>query len=208
MADEQPIETDIGGSGAPRHSCQLFDSPDSVAASVGAFFRDGLEAGDNLLAVMGPENWAPTVRFLRGQGVNPSAILASGQLTVLDAATTLATFRRGGQIDPQLFETSIGDLVRTLAAGDRRLRVYGEMVDVLAMEGDFRACLQLEARWNELMAAVPFDLFCGYSAVNFGNPRAIDALRLTCRAHQHVRTSPRDLLATFLLQTAAAGQRL
>jgi hypothetical protein len=208
MADEQPIETDIGGSGVPRHSCQLFDSPASVAASVGAFFRDGLEAGDNLLAVMCPENWASTVRLLRGQGVNPSAVLASGQLTVLDAVTTLATFRRGGQIDPQLFETSIGGLVRTLAAGDRRLRVYGEMVDVLAMEGDFGASLHLEALWNELMAAVPFDLLCGYSAVNFGNPRSADALRLICAAHGQLRTNPRDLLATFLLRTAAAEQRL
>ncbi len=204
MADERRF----GGSGAPRHSCQLFDTMDSVATSVGAFFRDGVAAGDRLLAVMYPESWASTVRYLRGQGVNPSAVLASGQLSVLDAAPTLAIFRRGGQIDPQLFEASIGGLVRALAGGKRHLRVYGEMVDVLAMEGDFRASLQLEARWNELMAEVPFDLFCGYSAVNFGNPRAAEALRLTCAAHAQLRTNPLDLLATFLLRTSTAGQRL
>ena len=196
---------DTGGR-TPRHSCQLFDSRDSVATSVGAFFRDGLEAGDNVLAVMCPEHWTSTDRYLRGQGVNPSAVLASGQLTVLDAATTLATFRRGGQIDPQLFDTSIGDLVRTLATGGRRLRVYGEMVDVLAMEGDFKASLQLEALWNELMASVSFDLFCGYSAVNFGNPRAADALRLICAAHTHLRANPRDLLATFLLRSGRRAE--
>ena len=176
--------------GAGRHSCQLFDTPDSVATSVGAFIRDGLEAGDSVLAVMCPEHWASTGRYLRSEGVNPSAVLASGQFTMVDAATTLATFRRGGQIDPQLFDTSIGNLVRTLAAGDRHLRVYGEMVDVLAMEGDFKASLQLEALWNELMASVPIDLFCGYSAVNFGNPRSADALRLICAAHGRCTRTP------------------
>ena len=202
MAEQQLI----GTGGAPRHSCQLFDSRDSVAASVGAFFREGLAAGDNVLAVMRPENWAATLRYLRRHGVDPIAVLSSGQLTVLDAANTLTTFRPAGRIDPRLFDDAIGALVRRLANGGRRLRVYEEMVDVLAMEGDFRASLQLEALWNEVMVAVTFDLFCGYSAVNFGNPRAADALRLTCGAHAHLRTNPRDLLATFLLRAATDGQ--
>ena len=197
-----------GAVAAPRHTCQLFDSRDSVAGSVGAFLREGLQAGDNVLAVMWPENSAATMRYLRRRGVNPSAVLASGQLTVLDAASTLAAVRHEGRIDPQLFDDSIGALVRRLATGGRRLRAYGEMVDVLAMEGEFRASLQLEALWNELLASASFDLFCGYSAVNFGHPRAADALRLTCAAHAHLRTKPRDLLATFLLRAAADGQRL
>lgn len=191
---------------APRHTCQLFDSRDSVAESVTRFLRDGLEGGDNVLAAMWPETWAVTVQCLRRQGANPSAALASGQLTVLDAATTLAAFRPNGQVDRQLFDDSVGALVRTLAES-RRLRVYGEMVDVLSMEGDFRGALHLEALWNDLLSAVPFVLFCGYSAVNFGNPQTADALRLTCGTHEHVHTNPRDLLATFLLRTLSAEHR-
>lgn len=198
----------IGAAGEPQHSYQLFDSRDSVAASVGAFFRDGLDAGDSVLAVMSRENWEATRRDLRGRNVDPSTVLVSGQLTVLDAAATLATFRYAGRIDPRLFDGSVGGLVRQLAAGGRHLCVYEEMVDILAMEGDFRASLQLEALWNELMASVTFDLFCGYSAVSFGNPRATEALRRTCGAHAHQRSNPRDLLATFLLREAADGQRL
>jgi hypothetical protein len=194
-----------GARAGPGHSCQLFDSRDSVAASVARFFLDGLDAGDRLLAVMCPDNWASTVRCLREQGVNLSAVLASGQLTTLDAAAILESFKRGGEIDPQLFDDAIGGRVRQLAAGGQRLRVYGEMVDVLAMEGDFRASLQLEALWNELLAMVSFELFCGYSSANFGNPRSAEALRLTCGAHAHLRTNPSDLLATFLLRTAASG---
>lgn len=202
MAAEPPTPTrDPSG-----HTCQLFDSRESLVETVAAFVSDGLNAGDSLLAVMWPENWVATVRCLRQQGLNPSAGLASGQITVLNAATTLETFRRHGHVDPELFDASVGGLVRGLAAKGPRLRIYGEMVDVLAMEGDFRGALQLEALWNDLVARLPFSLFCGYAAVNFGNPRAADALRLTCRAHTHVRTNPQDVLASFLLQTVSSGR--
>jgi hypothetical protein len=151
------------------------------------------------------DNWEATARRLRERGLDPDVAQASGGLTVLDAASTLGTFLVNGRIDEKLFEDSVGTLVWALAAGDRRLRVYGEMVDVLASTGDFRIALQLEARWNDLRAEAPFTLFCGYSAENFGNPKLSETLRLTCQAHSHVRTNPRDPLATFLLESASSG---
>ena len=124
---------------------------------------------------------------------------------MLDAAATLETFLVNGRIDQKLFEDSVGTLVWALASSDRRLRIYGEMVDVLASTGDFRIALQLEARWNDLRAETPFTLFCGYSAENFGNPKLSETLQLTCLAHSHIRTNPRDPLATFLLESASSG---
>ena len=121
------------------------------------------------------------------------------------ADTPVANCQVNGRIDQKLFEDSVGTLVWALASSDRRLRIYGEMVDVLASRGDFRIALQLEARWNELRAETPFTLFCGYSSENFGDPKVSDALQLTCQAHSHIRTNPRDPLATFLLESASSG---
>lgn len=189
------------------HACQFFDNRDSLALTVAGYLGEGLEAHARVLAVMCPDSWDSTARYLRRQGFDAGVACASGQLTVLDAAATLATFRRGGNVDRNLFEESAGALVRDLAGDRRQLRVYGEMVDILAAEGDFRGALSLEALWNDLSARVRFSLFCGYSAVNFGNPKASDALRRTCRAHSRVRTNPRDVLANFLLQASDSGQR-
>ncbi len=192
------------GNGAPaQHSLQLFDCRDSVADSVSGFIAEGVEAGDVVLAVMRRENWESTARQLRERGLDPAVAQASGGLSVLDAAATLETFLVNGRIDQKLFEDSVGTLVWALASSDRRLRVYGEMVDVLASTGDFRIALQLEARWNDLRVETPFTLFCGYSAENFGNPKLSETLRLTCLAHSHIRTNPRDPLATFLLESAS-----
>ncbi len=200
MEDEQ-VAVD---SRVSEHSCQLFDSRESLADAVSAFLRSGFESGDRLLAVVCPESWDSTARHIRRQGLDLRAALATGQLTVLDAAATLATFRCSGKIDRELFANSVGEMVRAFASDRRQLRVYGEMVDLLAAEGDFRGALQLEALWNDLRASQPFVLFCGYSAVHFGDPRVAGDLRLICRAHSHVRSDPRDELATFLLRASSS----
>lgn len=77
------------------------------------------------------------------------------------------------------------------------------MVDVLAAEGEFSAALELEEIWNELGALQQFTLFCGYSAVHFGNPVTSAALRSICDAHSHVQSNSQDMLATFLVSAAA-----
>ena len=198
-------EVSSGGNGAPpQHSLQLFDCRDSVADAVSDFIAEGVEAGDGVLAVMRRETWESTARRLRDRGLDPAVAQASGGLTVLDAAATLDTFQVNGRIDQKLFDDSVGTLVWALASSGR-LRVYGEMVDVLASSGEFRIALQLEARWNELRAETPFTLFCGYSAENFGNPKLSETLKLTCLTHSHIRTNPRDPLATFLLESASSG---
>lgn len=195
----------VGNGVAPQHSLQLFDCRDSAADAVSGFIAEGFEAGDVVLAVMRRETWESTARRLRERGLDPAVALASGGLTVLDAAATLETFLVNGRIDQKLFEDSVGTLVWALASSDRRLRAYGEMVDVLASAGDFRTALQLEALWNGLRAETPFTLFCGYSAENFGDPKVSETLRLTCLAHSHICTNPRDPLATFLLESASSG---
>ena len=195
----------VGNGASAQHSLQLFDCGDSAADAVSGFIAEGIHAGDVVLAVMRRETWESTARRLREGGLDPAGALADGGLTVLDATATLETFLVNGRIDQKLFEDSVGTLVWALASSDRRLRIYGEMVDVLASLGDFRTALQLEALWNGLGAEIPFNLFCGYSAEHFGNPKVSESLQMTCRAHSHIRTNPRDPLATFLLESASSG---
>ena len=195
----------VGNGAAAQHSMQLFDSRDSVADAVSGFIAEGVEAGDVVLAVMRRETWESTARRLRERGVDPAVAQASGGLTVLDAAATLETFLVNGRIDQKLFEDSVGTLVWALASSDRRLRIYGEMVDVLASTGDFGSRCSSRRAGTTLRAETPFTLFCGYSAENFGNPKLSETLQLTCLAHSHIRTNPRDPLATFLLESASSG---
>jgi hypothetical protein len=117
-------------------------------------------------------------------------------------------FMRHGRPRRSLFQDSIGSLVSSLARRGAHVRVYGEMVDLLAAEGNLDGAVELEKMWNDLGERESFALFCGYSAVNFGNPVTTDALRTICRTHSHIRSDRRDVLAAFLVAAASAVPEL
>ena len=129
----------------------------------------------------------------------------SGQLTVRDAAETLKTFMRLGRPDRELFEDSVGALIRDLSGRGAPLRIYGEMVNLLAAEGDYRAAHELEELWNDLGRRSAYRLFCGYAAAHFGDPRTLGALRRICASHSQVLSSPQDVLGSFLVTRTPAG---
>jgi hypothetical protein len=188
------------------HFVQLFDSEDSVADSVTAFFHEGFAGGETLVAVMDERRWYAVAMRLAAEQVPVDEALDSGQIVVRDAKETMNMFMRRGHPDRQLFAGSVGALMRELASRGTGLRVYGEMVDVLASEGDFDAAHELEELWNEEINRTEMTLFCGYTAAHFGDPRQGDSLRQICRSHCLVRSNPRDLLGSFLLRSYVTGR--
>ena len=111
----------------------------------------------------------------------------------LDAEATLARITRDGAIDQTAFAGVVGGVIRAAAAAGRPVRAFGEMVALLWQRGDVAGALALETLWNELMAAVPFSLYCAYPSV----ADADDFVRI-CHAHTAVETSwdfPADVTA-------------
>jgi hypothetical protein len=194
----------VKGDVASAHVVQLFDSSESLVRAVSQFVAEGLEDRTPVVLLMTEGHWDLVSSRLAGRGIDVGRACVSGQVTVLDAAVTLRAFMWNGMPDPERFDDTIGAVVRRLAAQGGALRAYGEMVDLLAAQGEFRAAQALEGLWNGLREQTGLTLFCGYSAVNFGDPRTADALRLICRAHTHVRTGADDALGTFLVRSSGA----
>jgi hypothetical protein len=188
----------IRGQVRSKHVVQLFDDDQSLVISVSEFLREGLAAGDTVLVVSTPDHWNAMASKLNG-GIRLTAALEGGQLTVRNAAELLDGFMQGGRPDRGLFNAHVGALVGELARRAKPLRIYGEMVDILAAMDNYHGARQLEELWNELGERESFTLFCGYCAANFGDTRHAAALQAICRSHSHVRADFRDALASFLL---------
>jgi hypothetical protein len=79
-----------------------------------------------------------------------------------DAVTTLSALRDGHLTDRRQFESVIGGAIDSLsaAAPAKRLRAYGEMVDLLWQTGDVAAAVRLESLWNDLGKTRRFSLLC------------------------------------------------
>ena len=188
------------GTVSSEHLVQLFDETESLVAAVSTFLFESWKQGDHLLVIARAPSWALTSAELQARGCPVSELTASGRLIVLDAATTLATFMVNGDPSPGKFRASIGDLVtRVCSDAPHGVAAYGEMVDILAAQGNFTGAERLEQLWNGLSEECSFRLLCGYSASNFGDKRTAAHLHAICGAHSHASARPTDLLSTWLL---------
>jgi hypothetical protein len=183
------------------HILQLFDTPDSLGNVVSAFLNEGWEAGEHLLVVAKPRHWSRIADRLNRRGCSEADAIEQGRLTVLDVQPALAAILRGQVIDPHQFRSTIGALVGRLTHKSTRagLRVYGEIVEVLAEEGNFEGARQLETLWNELREQHDFALLCGYSAAHFAGLGTAPALQAICDCHTRVQRNASDLLGSWLL---------
>jgi hypothetical protein len=206
------IGNEMGSCRQPRseHIVQFFDSRESLANSVAAFLAEGCRQGERLLVVAKPRNWLAIAGALK-TGDHALSDGTETSLTVVEADAALSQFMRHGLPDSLLFHETVGNLVRKLAAGPScGFRIYGEMVDVLAGEGNFHAAQRLEELWNELAVRYPFVLLCGYSSSHFASRDARESLRAICATHSRVHNGADDLIAGWLVdddRRPAAGDR-
>ena len=181
---------------ASEHIVQFFDSDESRVECVGDFL------GEPVIVVARPANWSGARERLEAQGIPVQWAIDEGMIVVRDAADTLRQLSRNGSPDANAFEIVVGRAVAALARRGRRIRAYGEMVDILAMRGELADAIKLESLWNDLGERTPFFLLCGYSAAHFVATATHRALREICAAHTGVHRHVQDPLATWLLNTA------
>ena len=93
-----------------------------------------------------------------------------------------------GRPSAHRFDAVVGGLIDQVVAQfpGRRIRAFGEMVDLLAERGNMAAAAALEDLWNRLARRRPFSLLCGYRVDVFDRGAQIAVLPEVCRAHSHV----------------------
>ena len=181
------------------HMVQLFDSDRSAAEGVAQFVREGYWRSEQILVVISGERWNAVAMRLSALGCPIEDAMRFGRVVVRDVDETLKKFMVHDTLNRRLFAATVGALVQGQAAFERPLRIYGEMVDVLVSQGNYKAALELEGFWNDLATRHRFTLLCGYTAGHFGDPHNAADLHRICAAHSAVAVDPEDVLASFLV---------
>jgi hypothetical protein len=153
-----------------------------------------------MIVVVRPGRWALIAAAITEHGLSVDEPIAEGRLIVKDAIATLSQICSRGRPNAFAFNAVVGTAVQGLAG--RRLRAYGEMVDILAERGEFDDVIELEELWNNLGEVLPMSLLCAYSAAHFVAVSTHRSLREICLAHTDVQRNPQDTLASWVLTTA------
>jgi PAS domain S-box-containing protein len=182
----QPARPSTIATQAGRHLVHFYDREDQLADVVTRYLADGLSVGEPAVVIATPAHRELFLQRLRALDVDVETARAAGELTILDAAGTLARFMVDGAPDRESFHRVVGSVIQgSCARGTQsmKIRAYGEMVDLLWQAGTRTAALALEELWNELAGAYPFDLLCAYSMAGFPDVHAGGRLSAVCHTH-------------------------
>jgi hypothetical protein len=166
------------------HAVRFYEDDNSLCRIVSAFIAEGITLEQPALIIATPAHLQCIVENLGAAAIDVERLKAKGELLLLDARQTLATFMADGQPDADFFKASAAIALEQLSRGrDKTIRAYGEMVDVLWKDGMNAAAIKLEMLWNRLANTHEFSLLCGYALGNFYKDASIDDVR---RHHTHM----------------------
>jgi hypothetical protein len=166
------------------HLVEFYETEESLIATVVEYVVPALAGYEAAIVVATAEHRAAMADGIRAAGVDIDAATADGRYQARDAAELLSRFMVDGAPDPGRFREVLAELLD--GAGDRKVRVYGEMVALLWADGDVSSTIALEDLWNVLLAEDGFSLFCGYPISGF-DVQSRSVFEHICGQHSSVR---------------------
>jgi KaiC/GvpD/RAD55 family RecA-like ATPase len=169
-----------------QHAVQFYGDEGALFTTVAGFLSEGLVAGQPAVLIATESHTTAILEHLSARFIDVERAKHIGDLIVLDADNTLATFMKDDEPDSTCFKHHVGDVIAQALGGRVRtpVRAYGEMVDVLWKQDKPEAAIKLEILWNELATTHLFSLLCGYSMGNFY--KQTQQFEAVCAQHTHV----------------------
>lgn len=184
---------------AASHVALLARDPLHLQRALAAFVGEGLRAGEAVVAFASARSRAVLRSVLSADGPRLLPLQGQPRLTLIPAEGALPRLLAEGWPDRARFEASVAGPVRAAQRRHGRVRVYGDIVDLLR-RGRFRQALLLERLWEELVAECGAPLLCAYSLDCFDRRSWSGPLQGLARCHSHLLPGQ-----GALFQSAVAG---
>lgn len=174
------------------HAVQFYDDEAFLFATVARFIAAGLNAGEPVVIITTKVHKRGILQYLEGQGTRHGA--NEGRLLFVDARHLLSRLMLGGMPDPVRLKAGMVRLFSQASEGlapGARVRVFGEMADLLWKDGNPAAALRLEELWNEASERHSFSVVCAYAIRNFARESDSAPFTALCNGHSHVLPTER-----------------
>ncbi len=163
------------------HGVEIYTRDEELVDSVATFLAAGFAVDAPGLVVTTPAHATAITDELAARGFDGRLLL---MIDAEQAAEALYTNRRFSARSFERVANGFLDLAE--AAGTGRLRVFGEVVDLLRLRGAMSDAIALEHMWEDLRSRRPFSLLCGYRLDVFDAAVQGSPLPEICSCHTHV----------------------
>jgi|GEM_PF-458676 len=190
--------------GPDDHVVQLYQDEGFFGDAVSHFAASGLAQGDAVILVATGAHWELLADCLSGKGFDVVALRRHGQLLLLDADATLPTFLVESLPDAPTFKALARATITQARVGSRsgRIRWWGEMVNVLFVNGNGRGSTLLEQLFDEVAHEEAIAIFCSFLMDSFDPQMYAGPLQDVCGTHAYLIPVANDAHQTACVHRA------
>lgn len=171
------------------HVLDIYEQSADLEERLADYVAEALTGGDAVVVIAPSRRLALLEETLTGRGIDTGRSRTEGQLLEADSEELYRRIFSAGVLDRAAFTAVAGELTKMLRPR-RRVRVVGELVDLLWSRGDVVGALALESEWVDFAREREFDLYCCYCADNvLGDEEALAQLQ---GLHDHVAAAPSE----------------
>ena len=173
--------------GPTEHAVQIYQDDEFFGNAVSHFTIHGLLKNESIIIVATKPHWANIGRRLQEKGFDVEELRRVGQITLLDADETLPKFLVSDMPDGRLFKGIAHETIESARASGRyaNVRWWGEMVNVLYVNGNGRGSTRLEELFDEVAHEESIAIFCSFLMNKFDRQVYEGAIQNVCRTHAH-----------------------
>ena len=153
----------------PGHICAFFDSREEEYDTLLPYFKEGVDAGEQVLNVLDAERLADHCERLEAGGIP----IDDGRVQL---ASSEETYVAGGSFDMERMVNFVTDAVRNAAASGRCVRTAGWMDWVYRQPPGTERLMEYEARMNLLVPTFDCTFMCVYDLSKVNGDTLIDIM--------------------------------
>lgn len=166
------------------HGLIFYEKAGDATHKVTDYLLSGLSSDEHVVIAARPSLWQSILAELKLKSVDYELLMSQGRLHYLSTDDILKELLVTATLDEEKFHALIAPKVRSIAK-EHKVRVYGEIVDVLAEQEHFHAAEKLEGLWHGLQQECTFHLLCGYHMSHFKHTDHIQHFANICQCHSH-----------------------
>jgi CheY-like chemotaxis protein len=170
------------------HAVRFFESEEHAHRTIADYFIEDARLDDHCIMIARPNTFAGVLRTLAPMS-SSGTLRVADRIRFVDADASLAEFMRGEVLNREHAEDFCMRLLSRVPAGgeNTRIRLYGELVDVLCERGHRPIAIQIEDLAGLLFALEPrLSILCGYNVRHFAGETGAAEFRAVCGKHTDI----------------------
>jgi hypothetical protein len=178
----------VAGAAPCDHIVQFYEDQDFLNRAVCRFAGTALANGEGIILVPTLTHWNAFHPLLEAEGVDVDAAQKRGQLTVVYADELLPRIMGDAMPDSSVVLDLAADVIGQARSGGRygKVRLWGEMVNVLWERGNVAASMGLEDLFDQVANKHDIAVFCSYFMDNFKGEVHAHTLPRLSENHSHL----------------------